>query len=597
MGDFETVFTNAKAGMDGVDMDHVKRVVLEMSRDSPFYAEEMRKQEANGVRARAMAAKVSRLAGSAQMAAAEAAAAKAEAAAEASRDVSRTFVHVDMDAFYVAVEQRDNPRLRGVPCAVGGSAMLSTASYEARRFGVRSAMPGFIASRLCPELVVVRHRFDAYREASEAARAVFVAFDARFESMGMDEATLDVTGHLAESGRSAVEVAEEIRRLVKEATRGLSCSCGVACTRMLAKVCSDINKPDGQYVLAPKRGAVLSFLRTLPVRKIPGIGKMTEFLLREALNVVTCGDLWERRAILFACFSAQSASFFVRASLGVIGQGAAAAAAGEGVPGEDDGERGEERGVGQKGIGVERTFRAMSTRQEQDAFLRGLVGRLCADVSAAGLAARTWTLKLKTVKFEVRQRSVSMPAPIPAEVSVVHEALQRLLRAEQPLELRLMGVRATGLAHLGKHGKRTRLIGDFLVPVGGADDAEELSQQLEDELAAATGPGEADAVRAWPGVVEGGVDRNSAGDDDIFSGMSRAEVEAQAELLKEFETRKFLASVDAQIREKRMMQEHGSGPPAAKQSKRARADDDQRPGPPRKAPTLERWLVEKRPAP
>jgi hypothetical protein len=196
---YATVFTNAKAGMEGVDKERVKRLVYEMSKDSPHFLNEQRKMAATEERVgrmRAAAAALSRAALARHAAAADAQLAELEAG----RDLSRTWLHVDMDAFFASVEELDNPSLRGRPFAVGGLGMISTASYAARKFGVRSAMPGFIALRLCPDLVFVPCSFDKYRSAAERTRAVFAAFDPSFQAASLDEASLDVTQVCADRG-------------------------------------------------------------------------------------------------------------------------------------------------------------------------------------------------------------------------------------------------------------------------------------------------------------------------------------------------------------------------------------------------------------
>ena len=318
--DYSSVFTAAKAGMAGVDRDRVKRITYELSKDSAHFREEQRKQRAADEKAARLCADAARLPAAA-LAAAERAADAKVAALEAGRDLSRAWLHVDMDAFYAAVEERDAPRLKGVPMAVGSTSMITTANYAARAFGVRSAMPGFIALRLCPQLVLVPCNFDKYRAASEQVRAVLREFDPHFRPASLDEAYLDVTDYVSarpDLGGPA-GAAAELRARVRAATGGLTCSVGAAPNQMLAKICSDINKPDGQFVLPPTRAAVLEFVRTLPARRVPGIGRATE-QLAAAVGVRTCGDAYERRGLLAALFSPTALDFFLSAALG-LGEG------------------------------------------------------------------------------------------------------------------------------------------------------------------------------------------------------------------------------------------------------------------------------------
>lgn len=195
-----------------------------------------------------------------------------------------------MDAFYASVELRDRPELRGKPIAVGGSpdgrGVVATASYEARKFGVRSAMASATAIRLCPQLIFIRPDFSKYRAASKKVRAIFERFTTRIQPLSLDEAYLDVTGSELLGG-SATRIAEEIRRSIREET-GLTASAGVAPNKFLAKVASDINKPDGLKVIRP--GDVEAFMKPLPIEKIWGVGKVTAKKMH-ALGIRTCGDL------------------------------------------------------------------------------------------------------------------------------------------------------------------------------------------------------------------------------------------------------------------------------------------------------------------
>lgn len=202
----------------------------------------------------------------------------------------RKIIHVDMDCFFAAVEMRDNPALRDIPIAIGGSrvqrGVISTANYPARKYGVRSAMPTAMAFKLCPHLTLLPGRFDAYREASNQIREIFSRYTALIEPLSLDEAYLDVTDSPHCHG-SATLMAEEIRQAIFRETQ-LTASAGVAPVKFLAKIASDLNKPDGQYVIAP--ADVPSFLRTLPLGKIPGVGKVSAAKL-ETLGLRTCEDV------------------------------------------------------------------------------------------------------------------------------------------------------------------------------------------------------------------------------------------------------------------------------------------------------------------
>jgi DNA polymerase-4 len=200
----------------------------------------------------------------------------------------RKIIHVDMDAFYASVEQRDNPDLRGKPLAVGGMhrGVVAAASYEARRFGVRSAMPSVTARRRCPELIFVKPRFDAYREVSHQIRAIFHDYTPHVEPLSLDEAYLDVTDDLKGIG-VATRIAEEIRARIREET-GLTASAGVSYNKFLAKLASDQNKPDGLCVVTPARGE--AFVAALPVKRFHGVGPVTAAKMAR-LGIETGADL------------------------------------------------------------------------------------------------------------------------------------------------------------------------------------------------------------------------------------------------------------------------------------------------------------------
>ena len=202
----------------------------------------------------------------------------------------RKIIHVDMDAFFAAVEVRDFPELRGKPIAIGGSpesrGVIATASYEARKFGVRSAIPSARAVRLCPGLILRPPRFAAYREASQAIRAVFARYTTLIEPLSLDEAYLDVTECTQFQG-SATRIAAAIRAEIFADTQ-LTASAGVAPNKFLAKVGSDWRKPDGMTVITPAQ--IDDFVRTLPVERIPGVGSKSVPRLH-ALGVRTCGDM------------------------------------------------------------------------------------------------------------------------------------------------------------------------------------------------------------------------------------------------------------------------------------------------------------------
>lgn len=227
----------------------------------------------------------------------------------------RKIIHVDMDCFFAAVEMRDNPKLRNIPIAIGGSptgrGVLSTCNYEARKYGLRSAMSSAQALKLCPHVTFVRGSFDKYKKASAQMKEIFSRFTDLIEPLSLDEAYLDVTDCKLFNG-SATLMAIEIRRLIKEEIK-LTASAGVGPNKFIAKVASDWRKPDGLFVVTPQEA--FKFAQELPVRKFPGVGKVTEAKLH-GLGIKTGLDISTHELLINQCFG-KSAAGLIRRSKGV----------------------------------------------------------------------------------------------------------------------------------------------------------------------------------------------------------------------------------------------------------------------------------------
>jgi DNA polymerase-4 len=237
------------------------------------------------------------------------------AACSATAAESRKIIHIDMDAFFASVEQRDNPELRGKPVAVGGSearGVVAAASYEARQFGVRSAMPSLIAKRKCPDLIFIKPRFDAYRAISLQIREIFAEYTSVIEPLSLDEAYLDVTKNL-KGIASAKWIAEEIRARIRAETQ-LTASAGVSYNKFLAKLASDHRKPDGIFVISPEMGP--AFVETLPVRKFHGVGPATAKKM-EQLGIRTGLDLMQPTLAFLQQHFGKAGSYYYWASRGI----------------------------------------------------------------------------------------------------------------------------------------------------------------------------------------------------------------------------------------------------------------------------------------
>ncbi|CAN6469982.1 unnamed protein product [Victoria cruziana] len=422
---YNTVYTNAKAGMEGVDKERVQKIVYDMSKGSKYFENEQRKESIINQKIEQLRSHCLKLTEN-DISHFQMLADRRVLELEAMRDLSKVWLHVDMDAFYAAVETLENPSLKNKPLAVGSMSMICTANYEARRYGVRAAMPGFIARKLCPSLVFVPTNLKKYSHYSELTRKVFGEYDSNFIATSLDEAYLDITRICIDQEKSGDEIAQQLRTGIFETTGGLTCSVGVAPNRLLAKVCSDINKPNGQFVLPNEREAVMTFISSLPIRKISGIGKVTEQVLRHALEIQTCDDMLQKRAFICALFSSHSAAdFFLSVGLGIGGTD---------TPSWRP----------RKSISTERTF--SSTADESLIYhkLAEVAETLSSDMQRDGLYGRTLTLKLKTASFEVRTRAISLQRYIFSKEDILAHAY-KLLKAELPVSLRLIGLRMSHL--------------------------------------------------------------------------------------------------------------------------------------------------------
>lgn len=197
-------------------------------------------------------------------------------------------MHIDCDAFYASVELLEKPELKDVPFAVGGG-VLTTCNYVARQFGCRSGMAGFVAKKLCPQLILIKPNFDKYTAKAREIRKILAEYDPRFESASIDEAYLNITEYCAEQDADPADVVDKMRKEVHQATN-ITVSAGIAANAKLAKICSNMNKPNGQYVLPKDRVTIMNFMRDLPTRQVNGIGRVLERQLSE-VGIKTCGDI------------------------------------------------------------------------------------------------------------------------------------------------------------------------------------------------------------------------------------------------------------------------------------------------------------------
>lgn len=347
----------------------------------------------------------------------------------------RKIIHIDMDAFYASVEQRDHPEYQGKPIAVGGSpqgrgGVVATASYEARKFGVRSAMPSKKALQLCPEVLFIRPRFDVYKQVSEQIREIFHRYTDLIEPLSLDEAFLDVTQDKLNIG-SAIEIATQIRRAIKDELQ-LTASAGVSINKFVAKIASDIKKPDGLTFIGPSR--IESFMEKLPVEKFFGVGKVTAQRMK-GMGLHTGADLKKLSEAQLVKHFGKTGRFFYKIVRGI-----------------DEREVQPDRET--KSIGAEDTFPFdLTTFEEMHPELEKLAGVVHDRLQRYHLKGRTVTLKIKYHDFKTITRSQSFPSAIDDWETVVTTVKQLLSTTEPDKKVRLLGV---SLSNFGETATRAK---------------------------------------------------------------------------------------------------------------------------------------------
>ena len=339
----------------------------------------------------------------------------------------RRIIHIDMDAFYAAVEQRDNPELRGHPVAVGGAerrGVVAAASYEARQFGVRSAMPSLTARRKCPSLIFIEPRFDVYRSVSAQIRAIFADYTDLIEPLSLDEAYLDLTDSVADIA-SAATIAAEIRARIRSET-GLTASAGISYNKFLAKLASDHQKPDGLFVISPEMAP--GFVEALPVRQFHGVGPATEKKMK-SLGIGNGRDLKAQSLEFLQRHFGKAGAYYYWAARGI-----------------------DERPVRadriRKSVGAENTFAAdLFTYEAAREALQEIVAKVWQHCEHSGTSGRTVTLKVKFSNFRQITRSRTGNAEIGTRAEL-EEFGAALLAPLFPVArgIRLLGVSLSSLA-------------------------------------------------------------------------------------------------------------------------------------------------------
>ncbi|WP_264559907.1 DNA polymerase IV [Flavobacterium sp. N2270] len=345
----------------------------------------------------------------------------------------RKIIHVDMDAFYASVEQMDFPELKGKPLAVGGSetrGVVSAASYEARKFGVRSAMSGIQAKRNCPDLIFVRPRFDRYKEISKKIRKIFFEYTDLVEPLSLDEAYLDVTVN-KKNNPSASLIAQEIRKRIFEEV-GLTASAGISVNKFVAKIASDYNKPNGQKTVNPDE--VEAFLEVLDIKKFYGIGKVTAEKFYQ-LGIFTGYDLKQKSLEYLEKYFKNSAQYYFNISRGI-----------------HNSQVKPNRTV--KSFGAERTFNEnLSSEIYMEERLLNIATELEKRLQKSKISGRTITLKIKYSDFSLQTRSKTLQYYI-SDKHLLFDVAKELLYQERLKDsVRLLGISVNNLNNEEKKAK------------------------------------------------------------------------------------------------------------------------------------------------
>lgn len=337
----------------------------------------------------------------------------------------RKIIHVDMDAFYASVEQLDNPKLRGKPIAVGGGGkrgVISAASYEARKFGVRSAMSGRLAEKLCPDLIFVKTNFDRYKEVSQTIRKIFHKYTDLVEPLSLDEAYLDVTENKI-GVPSASVIAQQIRQQIFKET-GLTASAGISINKFVAKVASDYNKPNGQKTVNPED--VLHFLEALDIRKFYGVGKVTAEKMYQK-GIFTGKDLKAKSLEYLSENFGKSGSYYYHIVRGIHNS--------EVKPNRI-----------RKSLAAERTF---SENLSSEIFMLEKLEHIAEEVSRrlskSNVAGKTVTLKIKYSDFTLQTRSKTLPYFVSDKAIILETAKDLLYQEKLNNSVRLLGISLSNL--------------------------------------------------------------------------------------------------------------------------------------------------------
>ncbi|CBH17853.1 DNA polymerase IV, putative [Trypanosoma brucei gambiense DAL972] len=467
---FQLTLDCNKAGMGNVDKERVEAIIRGAGEGTPFLLNEQRLVEGREKQLRELKRKSSlftQLLGGERNAAQrkqwELKVSKIEQELEATRRLG-TYIHLDMDMFYAAVEIKKHPEYATIPLAIGTRTRLQTANYVARGRGVRCSMPGFLALKICPNLLILPPDFDSYNEESNTVRRIVAEYDPNYISFGLDELTLEVSAYIErfEGTKTAEDVASELRVRVFGETK-LTASAGIGPTAALAKIASNINKPNGQHDLnLHTREDVMTYVRDLGLRSVPGVGKVTEALLK-GLGITTLGDIHDRRVELCYILHNNLFRFLLGASIGIMQWPDAATAANtencEGATGEQ-----------RKAISSERSITTPRTKEGMQEMVDTVFNGAYEEMRKSEMMCRRISLRIRWASYRYQQYTKSL-IQYSDDSATLRRAVDGLLlpHAAKYSEISLLGVRFLDLIsakvfHMKRKGGNQLSISQFIRP-------------------------------------------------------------------------------------------------------------------------------------
>ena len=432
------IFNVEKAGLNKNSAHQISKKIVETSKDTKYYEKQVQRSQNIDKIVEDMKFKIT----------CTTKAAKIEAENQADqlinilsrkRDLTSTYIHADLDMFYAAVEALEDPSLNDIPFAVGGDVkhgVISTSSYKARQFGVRSGMAVFIALKLCPELKIIPHHGEKYVHFSNIVRTVFKKYDPHFRSAGLDEASLNITEKLQKDPSLTPEIiAQSIQKEVYELTK-LTLSIGIAHTTQLAKIASDYNKPNGMFRMPEDPNELIEFIGKLPIRKIPGIGGVAEQTLK-GLGVNTVGDILAKKVDLWITQRPLFREFLFSAALGVYQRSMIDMPA--------------------KSISKETTIDPTNDKCKLMDIIEKLAKQVCDILQGSGCSCRTVTVKFKDSSFNLTTRCLTFDFDTSKTTDIVNAAFKILFdeMRDKYVKYRLLGVRVSSLTQPGAKRQKT----------------------------------------------------------------------------------------------------------------------------------------------